>query len=149
MNTLNKLLDTARKMCDRDSDAALAEKLGVSRTTLMQWRRGERRITDEHLAALVAVGQADPALAVKVRQEGAETKAERALWGPLWDRLSPVTSTVAGVLLLVGLVGHSAPVMALTKTAEAPAMHIMSIARTLIRRLRSLWDSATPAWSPA
>jgi len=99
MNTLNKLLDNARKSCQRDSDRALAEALKVTGQTVMQWRRGVNRITDEHLARVIELAHADPALIVLVRQEGAEERAEKKAWRALWDRLSPVT-TVIGVALV-------------------------------------------------
>ncbi|WP_329750608.1 DUF3693 domain-containing protein [Stenotrophomonas maltophilia] len=99
MDTLNKLLDSARKMCSRDSDAAVAERLKVSRTTLMQWRTGDRRITDEHLMEVIELAKEDPALAVLVRQEMAKTKAEKKAWGALWDRLSAAAAVLALVMV--------------------------------------------------
>ncbi|WP_232521896.1 DUF3693 domain-containing protein [Xanthomonas campestris] len=103
MDTLNKLLDKARLSCSRDSDAAVAEALKVSRQTMMQWRSGARRITDEHLMTVIDLAQADPALAVLVRREGAETKAEKKAWTALWDRLSPVTTVIGAMVLAIGM----------------------------------------------
>ena len=105
----------------RDSDNALSERLGVTRATVSKWRQGGA-ITDEHLAKLIEIAHADPALFVRVREEAARTKAEKALWGPLWDRLSPVTSTVAGALLVFGL-DHVPRVM--QTWSSGVAMHIM------------------------
>ncbi|WP_164240848.1 DUF3693 domain-containing protein [Stenotrophomonas maltophilia] len=115
MDTLNKLLDSARKMCSRDSDAAVAERLKVSRTTLMQWRTGDRRITDEHLMEVIELAREDPALAVLVRQEMAKTKAEKKAWSALWDRLS----AAAAVLVLVVV---AAPGVARAKSFEIKSM---------------------------
>lgn len=103
MTTLNKLLDKARATCDRDSDRALAQALKVTGTTVMEWRRGNRRITDEHLMDVIKRAQADPALAVLVRQEGAETSAEKHGWSVVWDRLSPVTTVIGGLVLAIGM----------------------------------------------
>ncbi|WP_256200874.1 DUF3693 domain-containing protein [Stenotrophomonas maltophilia] len=103
MITLNKILDSARKSCSRDSDAAVAEALKVSRQTVMQWRSGARRITDEHLMAAIELGRLDPALAVLVRQEMAETKAEKKAWSTLWDRLSAAAAVL--VLVVVAMPG--------------------------------------------
>ncbi len=86
-------------MCSRDSDAAVAERLKVSRTTLMQWRTGDRRITDEHLMEVIELAKEDPALAVLVRQEMAKTKAEKKAWGALWDRLSAAAAVLALVMV--------------------------------------------------
>ncbi|HDS1082548.1 TPA: hypothetical protein UL936_003271 [Stenotrophomonas maltophilia] len=103
MITLNKILDSARQSCSRDSDAAVAEALKVSRQTVMQWRSGARRITDEHLMAAIELGRLDPALAVLVRQEMAETKAEKKAWSTLWDRLSAAAAVL--VLAVVAMPG--------------------------------------------
>ncbi|WP_312252384.1 DUF3693 domain-containing protein [Stenotrophomonas sp.] len=108
MQTLNKLLDMARKTCPRDSDRALSQALKVTATTILGWRNGSRRITDEHLMAVIDRAQADPALAVLVRQEMAETKAEKKAWSALWDRLSPVTTVIGAMVLLVGAVPSAA-----------------------------------------
>lgn len=107
MNTINKLLDTARKACERDSDNAVALSLGVSRNSVSVWRKGGK-ITDTHLMALIELAHADPALAVKVREEEAGTAAERKAWGALWDRLSPVTTVIGGLALAVFLVPGAA-----------------------------------------
>lgn len=75
MQTINRLIDAARKACDRESDMALAEKMKVARNSVSVWRKGGK-ITDEHLAALVELAKADPSEAIKVRAEQASSKAE-------------------------------------------------------------------------
>ncbi|WP_101927656.1 MULTISPECIES: DUF3693 domain-containing protein [Luteimonas] len=129
MQTLNKLLDTARKTCDRDSDRALAQALKVTGQTVMQWRKGVNRITDEHLIKVIDMAQADPALIVLVRQEGAEAKAERKAWGALWDRLSPVTTVIGVCCLAVGLSARASEAKPLEiqqfAGAESGRMYIM------------------------
>ncbi|MCC5067061.1 DUF3693 domain-containing protein [Xanthomonas campestris] len=130
MTTLNKLLDKARATCDRDSDRALAQALKVTGTTVMEWRRGNRRITDEHLMDVIKRAQADPALAVLVRQEGAETSAEKHGWSVVWDRLSPVTTVIGGLVLAVVLTpatGHakSSEINSL-RGSNAGSLYIMS-----------------------
>lgn len=107
METLNSLLDKARKACERDSDRAIAMKLRVTAQSVSVWRKGGK-ITDTHLMALIELAQADPALAVKVRQEEAGTPAERKAWSALWDRLSPVTTVIGGLALAVFLVPGAA-----------------------------------------
>ncbi|APP84818.1 hypothetical protein BI317_12255 [Xanthomonas hortorum pv. gardneri] len=102
MDTLNKLLDSARKMCPSDSDNSLSKVLGVTRSAVSMWRSGGK-VTDEHLAKLIELAQADPALFVRVRQEEAETPAQKKLWGPLWDRLSPVTTVIGAMVLAIGM----------------------------------------------
>ncbi|MFA8564847.1 DUF3693 domain-containing protein [Xanthomonas campestris pv. campestris] len=102
MDTINKLLDTARKACLRDSDNSVALSLGVSRNSVSVWRKGGK-ITDAHLMALIDLAQADPALAVKVREEEAGSAVERKAWSALWDRLSPVTTVIGGLVLAIGM----------------------------------------------
>lgn len=100
MNTVNKLLDKAREVCSSDSE--IARKLNVTRSAVSKWRHGGK-IEPAHLAKLLTLTQQDPALAVQVMAEQDATPEERRMWGVVWDRLSPVTSMVAGVLLAVGL----------------------------------------------
>ncbi|ATB58725.1 putative filamentous phage Phi Lf replication initiation protein II [Xanthomonas citri pv. fuscans] len=90
------------------------------------WRKGGK-ITDAHLMALIELAQADPALAVKVRQEEAASPAEQKAWSALWDRLSPVT-TVIGALALVAIGMHIGAHEALLKALSpfvltAPSIH--------------------------
>lgn len=119
MQTLNKLLDTARKVCERDSDRAVAQALEVTAQTVSVWRQ-RGKITDEHLAALISLAQADPALAVLVRQEAAVTPAEKKLWGPLWDRLSPATTVVGALVLAIGM---------MPATSRANPLKVQEVAR--------------------
>lgn len=53
--------------------------------------------------ALIDLAQADPALAVKVREEEAGSVVERKAWGALWDRLSPVTTVIGAMVLAIGM----------------------------------------------
>jgi hypothetical protein len=102
MDTINKLLDKARKVCVRDSDRAIAQTLGVTAQSVSVWRKGGK-ITDAHLMALIDLAQADPALAVKVREEEAVSQVERKAWSALWDRLSPVTTVIGALVLAIGM----------------------------------------------
>lgn len=127
MQTLNKLIDTARRICVRDSDRAVAQALKVTAQTVCVWRQ-RGKITDEHLAALIQLAQADPALAVLVRQEAAVTPEEKKLWGPLWDRLSPVTTVIGALVLAVGVTPTSAKANALEIShLHAANSHILYI----------------------
>ncbi|ASK96797.1 DUF3693 domain-containing protein [Xanthomonas campestris pv. merremiae] len=102
MQTLNKLIDSARKICPRDSDRAVAQALKVTAQTVSVWRQ-RGKITDDHLMELINLAQADPALAVKVREESAQSKVERKAWSALWDRLSPVTTVIGAMVLAIGM----------------------------------------------
>lgn len=98
MKTISKLIDDARKACGRDSDMALAEKLGVSRNSVSVWRKGGK-ITDEHLAALIELSKADPSEAIKVRAEQASSKAEIRLWNHMLTRLA--SAAMLGVMYIM------------------------------------------------
>lgn len=130
MNTLNKLLDKSRELCGSDSETG--KRLGVSRSAVSLWRQGEK-ITPAHLAKLIHLTQQDPALSVQVMAEQDASPEELAMWRTLWDRLSPVTSTVAGVLLIVGLWAPS-PALAATMTQAEPES-VLYIMRKWVRRL--------------
>ncbi|RWA38988.1 hypothetical protein XfCFBP8082_11760, partial [Xylella fastidiosa subsp. fastidiosa] len=100
MSTLNKLLDKAKESCSRKSDAAIAEALKVSGQTIMQWRKDERRITDEHLMAAIKLAKEDPSIAVLIREETARTEEEKKAWKTLYKRL---TATAATLLIGAGI----------------------------------------------
>lgn len=102
MDTLNKLLDQAKQMCSRDSDNCLAQTLGLQRAAVSKWRHGGK-ISPEELAKVIVLAQADPGIAVLVLAEQADDATTKKLWGPLWDRLSPVTTVIGGLVLAIGM----------------------------------------------
>ncbi|MCC5061870.1 DUF3693 domain-containing protein, partial [Xanthomonas campestris] len=102
MSTLNNLLDKARKACPRDSDYSLSQELGLSRTAVSRWRNGAR-ISQPELAKIIEMAQADPALAVQVLAEQEGTPEEHRMWSAVWDRLSPVTTVIGGLVLAIGM----------------------------------------------
>ena len=116
MNTQIKLLDKARSTCNPPTDMQLAKKLGVTRSAVSLWRGGHN-IKDGHLMALITLAQADPALAVLVRTEGADPATKKA-WEMVWDRLSPVTTVIGGLVLAVGM---------MPTTTKAKALEISDI----------------------
>lgn len=127
MATINSLLDKAAALCNPPNDSELARRLGVSRSAVSLWRKGQPP-KDEHLAQLIALAHQDPALAVLIRQEQATTKAERQLWGPLWDRLSPATTQVVGALALCAIAGLY---LIDSDTAMLASLHLMFAAVVL------------------
>ncbi|WP_372163788.1 DUF3693 domain-containing protein [Xanthomonas euvesicatoria] len=72
--------------------------------------------------ALIDLAQADPALAVKVREEEAGSVVERKAWGALWDRLSPVTTVIGAMVLAIGMM----PATGQKKTIEINNLHASS-----------------------
>lgn len=115
MTTLDDLLDSAKRARSISSDAALAVKLGVTKQSLSQWRKGGV-ITEKHLTALIDLAHADPASAVLVLREQATTAAERHVWGALARQLG-----VAAVVALAAILPYrQATAGTLT---DAPSMH--------------------------
>ncbi|WP_238135730.1 DUF3693 domain-containing protein [Xanthomonas fragariae] len=53
--------------------------------------------------ALIRLAQADPAIAVLVRTESAESPEAKKAWSVVWDRLSPVTTVVGAMVLAIGM----------------------------------------------
>ncbi len=120
------------------------------------WRKGGK-ITDTHLMALIELAQADPALAVKVRQEEAASPAEKKAWSALWDRLSPVTTVIGGLALVaVGMHAgaHEALLTALSPLVITDPLYIMRnrVRAGLRLRGRLLWlwiTSLLPSRGPS
>lgn len=137
MQTINKLLDAARKVCDRDSDRAVSQRLKVSANSVFVWRKGGK-ITDQHLMALIELAQADPALAVKVREEEAGTAAERKAWSALWDRLSPVTTVIGGLVLAIGMMPAGAKAKPVSNQGVAGSDIAYSVYYVLVAWLSQL-----------
>ncbi|ATS80436.1 DUF3693 domain-containing protein [Xanthomonas citri] len=156
MDTLNKLLDQAKQMCSRDSDNCLAQTLGLQRAAVSKWRHGGK-ISPEELAKVIVLAQADPGIAVLVLAEQADDATTKKLWGPLWDRLSPVT-TVIGALALVAIGmhagAHEALLAALSPVVITDPLYIMRnrVRAALMLRGRLLWlwiTSLLPSRSPS
>ena len=93
------LLDKARATRSIPSDLALAERLGISRQAVSNWRHGDKFPDEETIAQLALLAGDDPAqwlVAIKaVRTDGAAGKA----WAALAKRLG----AAAAVLLVAAL----------------------------------------------
>lgn len=111
MSTLNRLLDAAKAHTEARTVQSVADRLGVSRQTLYDWKSGEVAISDEHLARLVELANAAPDEAIAVRKETAKSDHERALWRSLARRL-----TAAAVIALCAV---AVPVISGVSTAYA------------------------------
>ncbi|MFK3847842.1 DUF3693 domain-containing protein, partial [Stenotrophomonas sp. NPDC078853] len=122
METLNKLLDKARKTCERDSDNCLAEKMKVTRSAVSKWRHGGK-INDEQLLRLIEMAQADPGIWALVKTEQATTRIEKKMFGALWDRLSPVTTVIGALVLAVSLAPGAARANPVSIQSLATADH--------------------------
>jgi len=130
MSALTDLLNQAVQKCDPNNDAALAARLGVSRSAVSLWRKGEG-IREKHLTQLIALVGADPEIAVMVLREQATTHAERAVWGALARRLGAAAAVAVVALFAANMPGgthaHVVDSLAFLPLISSP-MHIMSIA---------------------
>lgn len=59
MTAGNKLLDKAREACSLSSDAALASRIGVTRSQLSSWRVGREPIPEDRIASLARLAHLD------------------------------------------------------------------------------------------
>ncbi|KLC07946.1 DUF3693 domain-containing protein [Xanthomonas perforans] len=137
MQTINKLLDTALKACNEPSDRQLAKHLDVSPSAISLWRKG-KPIKDDHLMALIHLAQADPAIAVLVRTEGAESPEAKKAWSVVWDRLSPVTTVIGAMVLAIGM---------MPATSRAKPLDIQQLAQ--LDRAYSVYYVNVYDWSGA
>lgn len=96
MDAVNQLLDQARVGTNLPSDNALAQRMGVTRAVVSNWRQGRNPIPDERIAQLCAMAKLDgPAWTARVHAERAASPAERAMWKSMLDRLSAVAAVLA------------------------------------------------------
>lgn len=117
MNAKNKLLDKAKKMCSPQTDMALAERIGVTRSAVSVWRKGGK-ITAQHLETLAAVAGLDGQAVIEVMLEQASNAEARAVWRPVLDRLSAAVAAVAPTaLILCGTIAYAG--------ADAHRLYIM------------------------
>lgn len=98
MIAANKLLDKAREVCSLNSDAALAERLQVSRAQLSSWRKGREAVPEDRIAQIARVAHEDAAdWLVLIEAEQAKGEARKA-YGSLVKRLG-----IAALLAVVAL----------------------------------------------
>ncbi|MCF5930024.1 DUF3693 domain-containing protein, partial [Xanthomonas perforans] len=119
------------------SDRQLAKHLDVSPSAISLWRKG-KPIKDDHLMALIHLAQADPAIAVLVRTEGAESPEAKKAWSVVWDRLSPVTTVIGAMVLAIGM---------MPATSRAKPLDIQQLAQ--LDRAYSVYYVNVYDWSGA
>ncbi|WP_164229425.1 DUF3693 domain-containing protein [Stenotrophomonas maltophilia] len=116
MDAVNQLLDQARVGTNLPSDNALAQRMGVTRAVVSNWRQARNPIPDERIAQLCAMAKLDgPAWTARIHAERAASPAERAMWKSMLDRLSAAAAVVA-------LVALSMPGLANAKTGQIQAV---------------------------
>lgn len=116
MDAVNQLLDQARIGANLPSDNALAQRMGVTRAVVSNWRQARNPIPDERVAQICAMAKLDgPLWIAMIHAERAQTQTERALWRLMLDRISAAAAVVA-------LVALSLPSLGNAKTAQNEAV---------------------------
>ncbi|WP_065647128.1 DUF3693 domain-containing protein [Xanthomonas euvesicatoria] len=124
MNPKIKLLDSAKKMCNPQTDMALAARIGVSRSAVSMWRKGGS-ITEEHLTALASIAETDGEVVARVLKDQAKTEAQKRVWGQLLDRLSAAAAVVALLVVAVHPGAHETLLVALSPVAITPTFYTL------------------------
>jgi hypothetical protein len=136
MTAITKLLDKAKETCSVNSDAALAERMQVTRAQLSSWRVGREPMPEDRIAILARLAHADAGeWLILIEAEQARGEARKA-YGSLIKRL--------GIAALLGLV--CLPAMA-SHFAIIPSLSIMStlIVMALAVRACQDWHASCPA----
>lgn len=98
MSAVNELLDNVKSRLNLGSDIALAERVGVTRSLISRWRKGDTPLSDERIAQICAMAKIDGTTwMAMIHAERATSSTERALWRLILDRVS----AAAAVLVLV------------------------------------------------
>lgn len=137
MNAVNKLLDKAKETCSMSSDAALAERMEVSRQQLSRWRKGHDPMPEEQIARLARIAQADAGdWLVLIEAEQARGEARKA-YGTLVKRLGiAALLSMAAMPVWAGNNAQHVGSMALdSATSFMVALSIMRNIRRYSRRL--------------
>ncbi len=103
MNAVNKLLDKAKQTCSMSSDAALAERVEVSRQQLSRWRKGHDSMPDDQIARIARIANSDAGeWLVLIESEQAKGEAKKA-YGSLVRRLG-----IAALLAMLATTSQAA-----------------------------------------
>ncbi|UZB23024.1 DUF3693 domain-containing protein [Xanthomonas phaseoli pv. phaseoli] len=155
MPSANELLDRARTGAKLPSDNALAQRLGVTRAVISNWRKGRNPMPDERIAQICALAKLDGGeWMAKIHAEAAASPAEKALWRSVLDRLSAAAAVVALLVLAVHTGAHEALLVALSPVAITPTFYTLceKAWRAVQSRARWLWlwlTSLLPSRGPS
>ncbi|MGV7205965.1 DUF3693 domain-containing protein [Xanthomonas citri] len=155
MPSANELLDRARTGAKLPSDNALAQRLGVTRAVISNWRKGRNPMPDERIAQICALAKLDGGeWMAKIHAEAAASPAEKALWRSVLDRLSAAAAVVALLVMAVHTGAHEALLVALSPVVITDPLYIMRnrLRTALMLRGRLLWlwiTSLIPSRSPS
>lgn len=146
MTSVNKLLAKARECCSASSDAAFAERIGVTRQLVSQWRKGATPIPDERIAQLARLCKDDPAQwLVAVRAEQSHGEAAKA-WASLARRLGAAAAVACAAVALPYLTPHADSIAA--TLMAAPMMHYANFALAVALIATTLWSSRGRSAAP-
>lgn len=106
MDARNKLLDKAKEACAASSDAALADRLVVSRQQISRWRKAHDPMPGDWIAKIARAAHQDPGeWLLLIESEQAHGEARKAYSG-LVKRLG--IAALLAVLSVPGMAGNFA-----------------------------------------
>lgn len=137
MSSVNKLLDKAREACSSNSDAAFAERIGVTRQLVSQWRKGATPIPDDRIAQLARLCKDDAAQwLVTIRAEQSHGEAAKA-WASLARRLGAAAAVgVVALFAHIPTASATAPGYAEPPSAVCIMRSCMALIRAALRSIR-------------
>lgn len=139
MRAIERLLDKARETCSLASDNALAQRMGVSRQLVSNWRKATAPVSDDRIAQLARLAHEDAgSWLVQIHAEQADGEAGKA-WAALAKRLA---AAAACVMVAAGFQLAPAPAQAFDSAAVSPQMYIMSTRRRLAAWIRAVFTPA-------
>lgn len=143
MSAVNELLDNAKNRLNLGSDIALAERVGVTRSLISRWRKGDTPLSDERIAQICALAKIEgPTWMAMIHAERATSATERALWRLILDRVSAAAAVVALVCVSFPGVANAKPIE--INGLHASTAHILYImyAASCVHRERALHPNA-------
>ena len=142
MDAVNKLLDKTRATCSLSSDVALAEKLGVSRQLVSQWRKGANPMSDDRIAQVAHLAKEDGATWLLLIHAERASGAAAKDWQSLLRRFGAAAALAVVVLMPWGNASASAQVIDSASSVrdecilcKALAWAVRSLRRIAARRL--------------
>lgn len=142
MTAVATMLDKVREACSLTSDAAVAERLGITRQTIQCWRHGLAFPNEDHIARMAGMAHEDAGVwLLQVKAESTTGAAAKA-WASLAKRLS---AAAAVMLLVMGATPSPAVAQVFDSTAKNSDFGVVCILCQILKRLvRGLFPARSP-----
>lgn len=103
MKTTNEFLNAVKAKTGAVSDYVLAQKIGVSRAAISQYRNNKSNLDDQTCLKVAQILEIDAGIVLAaVHAERAKTAAEKTAWTALFERLGGVAAAaLLGIMLNV------------------------------------------------